>query len=276
MQWLIEVNLRREAGHARLLDALDRMGSSYQLVQTIPSIDALLPGEIQLRASDALDVDTLPQIEVDARRPTFALGSYKLARIVRQRGWNTPGSDFRGLTYPEWAEGWGHAALLNPRAWTGRLGDAVMTGPSFIRPIADDKTFGGCVLWPDSFELWRHRILALEGQRGFASADTLVLVAKPVVIHAEMRFWVIRGEVVTASLYKRGGEVFYSDAVPESAWRFARARVQEWCPNAAFVLDIADTPKGLRVVEVNCLAAAGFYAADMQKIVAAVEAAWPE
>lgn len=37
-------------------------------------------------------------------------------------------------------------------------------------------------------------------------------------------------------------------------------------------MHLAETPDGMKVVEVNNLNAAGFYAGDMQKLVAAIEA----
>ncbi|MGV3619435.1 MAG: ATP-grasp domain-containing protein [Archangium sp.] len=39
----------------------------------------------------------------------------------------------------------------------------------------------------------------------------------------------------------------------------------------AFVIDIAETPNGLRIVELNTFNSAGFCAADVQRLVIAVE-----
>jgi len=47
--------------------------------------------------------------------------------------------------------------------------------------------------------------------------------------------------------------------------------VDLWSPDVGFVLDIADTPEGFKVIEVNCLNASGFYACDMAKVVFALE-----
>ncbi|MEM8590885.1 MAG: ATP-grasp domain-containing protein, partial [Pseudomonadota bacterium] len=38
----------------------------------------------------------------------------------------------------------------------------------------------------------------------------------------------------------------------------------------AYVLDICATPNGLRMLETNCINAAGFYAADLVKLAAAL------
>ena len=44
-----------------------------------------------------------------------------------------------------------------------------------------------------------------------------------------------------------------------------------WSPARAFVLDLCDTPDGIKIVEAGCINAAGFYAADMQLLLMAIE-----
>jgi hypothetical protein len=44
-----------------------------------------------------------------------------------------------------------------------------------------------------------------------------------------------------------------------------------WQPQRAFVLDVAETADGPKIVEINTLNSAGFYAADIQRIVLALE-----
>jgi hypothetical protein len=45
-----------------------------------------------------------------------------------------------------------------------------------------------------------------------------------------------------------------------------------WQPLEAFVLDVCETQHGFRIVEINTINSAGFYAADIQNIVMALEA----
>jgi hypothetical protein len=97
------------------------------------------------------------------------------------------------------------------------------------------------------------------------------MVSEPVTIYSETRTWVVKGKVVTASEYKRGNKSYQSSTVEPRIIAFAQARANEWSPNDAYCLDIADTPDGLKIVEVNCLNASGFYKADMAKLVAALE-----
>jgi len=50
-----------------------------------------------------------------------------------------------------------------------------------------------------------------------------------------------------------------------------QARVVEWSPRRAFILDVAETDRGIRIVETNSVSFAGFYAMDMGRYVAALD-----
>ena len=65
-----------------------------------------------------------------------------------------------------------------------------------------------------------------------------------------------------------GGEVDAGDPMID----FAQARVDENQIQQAFVIDTADTPEGPRVIECNNFCSAGLYAANVGKIVEAIEA----
>jgi hypothetical protein len=47
--------------------------------------------------------------------------------------------------------------------------------------------------------------------------------------------------------------------------------IQTWRPAQAFVMDIADTPDGPKVIEINNINSSGFYACDPQSIIVALE-----
>ena len=273
MFWVVQSNLYREDGHARLLSALDRLGSRYVEVQVLPFTDELFAPEERCTVWNLADRRRV-QLPYEAlSEPVFVMGSYKLVRILSGPGSAMqPGAFLDNLEYPQWAAGWGHENLLNPSAWVGPLSEAEVARPSFVRPTADTKAFAGHVFHePGAFEGWRAASVA-EGT-GHVPPDTEVLVAPEVRggIHYEVRTWVVDGQVVTASLYRRGGRLCYSDQVDPEAVRFAQACVDRWQPSPVFVLDVARTDAGMKVVEANCLSAAGFYAGDMQKLVSAVE-----
>jgi hypothetical protein len=92
-------------------------------------------------------------------------------------------------------------------------------------------------------------------------------------IAQETRCWIVDRKLVTASVYRRYETVIYESNVDEDVRAFAQSIAEEaWQPHRAYVLDVARVGDQLKVVEVNTLNSAGFYAADMQKLVEAIEA----
>jgi hypothetical protein len=91
----------------------------------------------------------------------------------------------------------------------------------------------------------------------------------------------VKGEVITGSLYKQGTRVFYKECDDKEIERFAQFCAGSiYCsaegPHGAclgphtFAIDIAVTPDGYKVIELNSLNSSGFYACDMGKYVNAV------
>lgn len=270
--WVLQSNLFREAGYIRLLEALDRFKCDRVFVKPVHFTDRLLPGDFD--SPKAVNPDDVPEPEIDTSRPILAMGSYTLAKIARSRGWS-PGAFLENTSYPEWRRGWGPERLLNPDAWVSPLHDVALTSPMFVRPVLDSKSFNGKVYEPDDFNEWRDSVMGL-GPDATVNGGTEVLVTEPREIYTETRFFVIDGRIVTGSLYRSGGRVRYDEDVDPGALAFVKSCVRWWTPSRAFVVDVALTPEGYRVIEVNSINASGFYACDMQKLVVAFEEAFGE
>lgn len=263
MLWVVQTNLFREDGHQRLLDALVRFGVEHVEVELRPFTDALFkPG-------------TEEEVQVPKGRG-WVMGSYKLARIARIHGVK-PGAFLSGLDARATRDLWGSDWLQRGCTFAPLRDVPPLDAPRFVRPVYDSKSFAGRVFTPEAFAEFQAETCARTGEDDRAHDGIEVLVAKPREIYAETRFWVVHGEVVTSSLYKRGGKPHFeegasSQAVEDFARICARAA---WTThrgaNPAYVLDVAETPDGPAVIETNCLNAAGFYAADLQALVAAIE-----
>lgn len=109
--------------------------------------------------------------------------------------------------------------------------------------------------------------------RGSLCPDTLMMLTSPAHIPKEWRIWVVGDRVVTFSLYKEGARFTYRPGIDDDALGFARmlvARNPACAP--AYVMDICGTDDGLRLLETNCINAAGFYAADVVRLVSAIDA----
>lgn len=123
------------------------------------------------------------------------------------------------------------------------------------------------------------KVLALdmsEIPNGSLRHDTQLMLTEPVRILKEWRLWVVKGEVVTYSLYKEGSRIVYLHEIDDDAAEFAQRLVEinpDYSP--AYVIDICRTPEGLKMLETNCINAAGFYAADLVKLATAIEELTP-
>jgi len=106
---------------------------------------------------------------------------------------------------------------------------------------------------------------------GFTSATLVYIFASVVGGVTETRFFVVDGKIVTGSLYKRGNKVIYDSNIDPDVQKFAQEMVDFWQPNRAFVIDIALTPDGCKIVEINNINSSGFYASNVNKIIDAIE-----
>jgi hypothetical protein len=266
MLWLIQDNLFKEAKFAELISVIDRLGLPRTMVRPVPFTDRLIPSETD--TSRAIDLDSIPDIP-SPEGPAIVMGSYTLAKIASRRGWS-PGAFLDGLEYDVWSRHWGHR-ILNPGAEICKFGETNLSSTKFVRPREDSKSFAGKVFDPDEWVKWKDTVLANTSDADPLNSNTEVVIAEPVEIWTENRLWVVGGQTVTHSQYKRGNKVIYSPNVDQEVFDFARECIDIWIPNPAVVMDVAQTPLGCKIVEVNCLNAAGFYAADMGKLVYALE-----
>ena len=91
----------------------------------------------------------------------------------------------------------------------------------------------------------------------------MVVVAGVRQIRRECRFFVVGRRVITGSQYRVGARVAYAPVIDEAMTRYAQRMADKWSPAEAFCLDIAETDEGYRVIEINCINSAGFYAANI-------------
>jgi hypothetical protein len=134
--------------------------------------------------------------------------------------------------------------------------------PFFIRPNSGMKIFAGKVFDFVDFQQF------VDYSRGNAllSLDTEIVIGSVKKIEREFRTWVVDGEIAAAVQYKVGTRMMPSTLkadVPDEVVDFARARAFACSPAPIFVLDVAETPEGLRAVEINCFHTSGFYVPDV-------------
>lgn len=248
MHWIIQDDLHPEPGLYELRTVLSRLEIPH-------SFHRVPQGEGRLE----------PEISPEGR--VFVIGGYSLSRIAQERGW-APGS----LPVPgfrECIENWGEEMLNAPASVTTTRAAAVLASqgsiipnrPFFCRPVEDSKKFTGRIFWSwAEFSEWERKRPAV-----------LCLFAPLREIFRETRLWIVQDQVVTASTYKEGKQVRYGPLVSEEVLVYAQERADEWSPAPAYVMDIAETPDGPKIVEINNINAAGLYSANIGKLVMALE-----
>ncbi|HEV8042177.1 MAG TPA: ATP-grasp domain-containing protein [Bryobacteraceae bacterium] len=135
---------------------------------------------------------------------------------------------------------------------------------AFIRPDSDSKTFDGGIY--DAVGL----TAATEGTP--VNEMTPVVVAAPVKIEAEWRFFIVNREVVGCSEYRRWGRFSTQGSVPYTVTDLAVESASCWQPADIYCLDLAATENRIGIVEANCFNASRFYAAGIDRVLRAVNA----
>ncbi len=111
-------------------------------------------------------------------------------------------------------------------------------------------------------------------QTSSVTNDTIVVLSAPQTILSEHRFFIVNREVVTATQYQKDGKVCLASASPQQAWDVAQQMADlEWQPDIAYVCDVATTPQGAKIVELNAMSTSGWYLADIPKLSHAISAA---
>ena len=259
MHWVLQENLFDEQGFRDAIDVLERFNIPYSLHKVVPFVGELIP-------------------DIDPDDNVICMGSYSMRHIAKKKGWYPGVFDLEQVNFNEQMKHWGRF-MLNADAVVSRFADAkIVTGRAFLRPIEDSKVFAGKVFTDQELKEWQHSIITMGDDYGSSmNGDTLIQVCPVKEIYAEYRYWIVDDKIVTKSMYKRGDTVYYSSDVDERFDRFVSSltsgsfSVDYWRPHDAYVIDVCDTPDGIKVVELNTLNSAGFYAANMTDLIMALE-----
>lgn len=81
----------------------------------------------------------------------------------------------------------------------------------------------------------------------------------------------VGGKIITGSQYRIGSQTLYDEYYEDEAREFAQSMVDRFQLAKAFVIDVCLTEEGWKIVECGCINCAGFYKADLQRVIAAIE-----
>lgn len=265
--WLIQRGFDSDRQYLNLITALERMGVSHSFCTVVPFSDS----------DEGIKLETpLPE-----GASIFTYGSYSLSKHAVRRGYR-PGAflgiqdgikgfttDFDNLMKTPLAQ-----HLLNADIHVASFKDETLPpwDRFFFKPNQDTKSWVAEVITRDDFLAFRDKILGIpEGEFSTVTRDTEYMASSVKVIDAEYRFFVVEGEVVTWSMYKRGDTVFYDANVDPYIVAFAQKMVNLYQPDRAYVMDVCTVNGECKIVEFNTINSSGLYAIDVQKFVFAVE-----
>lgn len=251
MQWV----LQEFEDTRKLADALGKLGISYSLHKVVPFVGDLTP-------------------EPDIADPSAVVmfGSYALSHYAEANGLEPGVYRIRPFVHET---PWQPYMLNGPDAMflsVSEIEDQLPAygGPWFIRPVEDSKEQPGKVRTASEIRETARKVMSLNPDEipgGSLRPDTRMMLTPPAQIFTEWRVWIVDAQVVTYSLYKEGSRVIYRNDIDADALEFAGqlARLNDGY-SPAYVMDICRCDGGLRLLETNCINAAGFYAADLQKL----------
>lgn len=207
--------------------------------------------------------------------PVLVHGSFQLADKVNQE-WKIGGRVIctRGnFLWTEYAPKIPGRMMLNSKWVKSTTGELVKMASEqrleecFVRPNDGGKPFGGTVFAGD-------RVTWLAYTKMFvreAGEHAEVIMCPLQKISAEYRLIVVLGRVVTASQYMRDDSFEIRPGCPPGAVALAEEAARCYQPDPAFVVDVADTPDGFRVVEMNGFSTSDWYGGDVAAILKAAE-----
>ncbi len=251
MFWVIQDNVANEESYEAFIEAVGKL-YDYQIVKVIPFSHELVP-------------------DINPPKPTMVYGSTTLCqRIAPRKGWKVFTNE--NFDFTVWRNKWeGH--ILNEDATIGTFRKVELPKVAtefFIRPVKDNKAFSGTVMDFFEYQTWLGRLFMNESASDLDfDLDEIVMISSVKQIYQETRFWVVDGKIATHSMYKLGDKVQYHDEsmTDPEAIKFVENMIDMWVPIEAFVLDVAYTDNGYKVLEINTINSAGLYKANVYKLV---------
>lgn len=263
MLWLIQSNIYKEYNKQNLLNMLKRMQVPYMEINIVKGTDKIVSIDCDGTEENIKEKEVI----IDSNKPVMMCGGNVLNDIAKKRNWK-PGSFLNdNFRYDKWVSIY-KDKLLNFESKIDTLNNIKIDwNEFFIRPIEDTKYFNGTVFSKESFKEWKEEII----KKDCSFVDTEVVASPIKDIYAEYRLFVVDKRIVTHSQYKSGENVYLSENVGQDVLDFTNKMIDIWQPARAFVIDVAFTSEGFKIIEFNNINASGFYNCNVGKFIEAIE-----
>lgn len=135
---------------------------------------------------------------------------------------------------------------------------------TFIKPSRDLKSFNGGIIYPGETI---QNYIARTGYHSPNIKYEKIVISEVKKIQEEYRFFMYKDKILGASRYMLDSKVNPSNIIPEFVADCAKDYAKLYNPADIFVMDLAVTDNGIKIVEYNCWNASGFYHCNIRDII---------
>jgi len=132
----------------------------------------------------------------------------------------------------------------------------------FIKPSKELKAFNGGILKKGTSV----KEFILKNTHQSYYVDETIIISELQYISKEYRFFIIEDKVIIGSQYIVNGIVKIDNFIPNYILNIAKEYAKLYKPANIFVMDLAETKTGIKIVEYNCWNASGIYNCNAQKL----------
>lgn len=252
MIFLIQQNLFSDRNQQNLIHTLEKLKCEFYFFKHIPFISEIIFEE---------------NFKYDENCKYWIFGSVNSCRIFESKysKFMNPGTFFNSnFDFSIYKDIW-NSNLLNFDSEIQSFNDSqILNFPCFIRPCEDSKLFNAKIFESeDDWNFTKNQILN-HNQDKIIQEDIQISSIKK--IFSEIRCFVINKKVLTASFYRRNNRTCLEECFDVDVLEFVQNRIDEWIPIENFVIDVARTENGLKIIEIGCINCAGFYDINLEKL----------
>jgi hypothetical protein len=254
VQWVVQQNLTAREDFDELKNACLKMNIPFVGIDIVPFSSEL------------------PQFDI--QKPSIPYGSTTFNALASKNENLKKGLFFDNNTFSieNYLDKW-HTHMLNFGSKICTFRELIESKTEndkllFIRPDDDSKSFAGEVIRFSDIKDWYDK-LSFIGNSGIR-LESKIVVSEPYNIQSEWRLWIVKKNVVAASKYREYFHLKKEEGCPLEVVSFAEERCFEYTPHEVFVMDVCLSGDEYYIVECGCMNGAGFYKANIEKIVKSV------
>lgn len=253
MRWIIERDVFNYEQYHRMCRHATSRGWGPEIIRIVPFLH-----EIEGR---------VPVID----GPAICYGSIGIQKVAKKHDWN-PGvfsGDFSTSSYKKLGEN-----FLNHDARVMKLSEVAsvaLATPAenqfFCKPNNDDKAFAGQTFAAGQFNDWLDKMRSI----GYLDENDFdVVVASDKSLAMEYRVVVVGGEVVDMCIYRQWQRVMPEHVWDDDVYCLVKDCMALFNPADVYIVDVAQTMEGLKVIEYNTFNSAGWYVLNVATVMDSV------